>query len=174
MFFSLSPSSEKSLFNILLNTCYFPLNIKVQRRWNTELFNFVSLEADVPFTASVHIFGLSPCNWRKNEMSLAFCSVCCGESDEDVTLKMHVLHTFFGLCLRHLWQIRTEPMLPEVDLSILKENISITSQCLPPPQKRSTCHMLVGWEIKVGPNKFQGLKNFPKRKIPSKPQISLS
>lgn len=57
------------------------------------------LEADVPFMAYIHIAPTSHCNCRKNKASLAFCSVHCGEFDEDVTLKMHVPHTFFGLCL---------------------------------------------------------------------------
>lgn len=58
-----------------------------------------TLEADVPFTAYIHIVASPRCNWRKNKASLAFCSVHCGEFDENVTLKMHVPHTFFGLCL---------------------------------------------------------------------------
>lgn len=60
---------------------------------------FVMLEADVPFTAYIHTVASSHCNWRKNKASLAFCSVHCGEFDENVTLKMHVPRTFFGLCL---------------------------------------------------------------------------
>lgn len=87
--------------------------------WNIELFNFV--REDMSFTACVHIVGLSLCNWRKNKVSLRFCSVHCGEFDEHVTLKMYVPLTFFGLCLGHLWQIRTESMPPEVDLCIREE-----------------------------------------------------
>lgn len=45
---------------------------------------------------------LSPCfcEEKKNKTSLAFRSFHCGEFDDDVTLKMHVPHAFFGLCLQ--------------------------------------------------------------------------
>lgn len=60
---------------------------------------FVLSDAHLPFTAYIHIVASPRCNWEKNKASLAFRSVHCGEFDENVTLKMHVPHTFFGLCL---------------------------------------------------------------------------
>lgn len=56
-------------------------------------------DAGLSFTAYIRIVASSRCNWIKKKASLAFCSVRCGEFDENVTLKMHVPHTFFGLCL---------------------------------------------------------------------------